>query len=248
MAKSPTHGHWMFPPTQWSLVAYVARCRNEDPVALGELLSRYLPALKAHLVLKKGIDAEYAEDVLQGFVADKVIQRNLLAAATRRKGKFRTFLLTALDRYAWNRLRDENAKKRRPRELLSLDADGAKELVISAERTSDPFDEIWAKDVIAEALRLTEAECSHSGRSDVWGVFQSRILSPLFDGTEPVPYERIIEKFGFKSPIQASNVLTTAKRMFARNMRSVIAEYVTGAAEIEEEIADLRDILSHSGA
>lgn len=248
MARRAIHSGLTFQPTQWSLVAYAARCRNEDPRALGELLSRYLPALKAHLVLKKGIDAGHVEDVLQGFVADKVIQRNLLAAASKRKGKFRTFLLTALDRYAWNQLRDENAKKRRPRGLLSLDADGAEELIVPAERTSDPFDEIWAKDVIAEALRLMKEECSRSARDDVWGVFQSRILSPLFDGTDPMPYDRLIEKFGLRSPIQASNVLTTAKRMFARNMRSVIAEYVAGDAEIEAEIADLREILSRGGA
>ena len=169
MARKATHSGLTFPPTQWSLVADAAQCRDGDTDALGKLLSQYLPALKAHLVLKKGIAAEYAEDVLQGFVADKVIQRNILAATSRRKGKFRTFILTALDRYAWNRLRDENAKKRRPSELLSLDADGTEELIVPAEHTSDPFDEIWAKDVIAEVLRRMEKECSSSGKKEVWG-------------------------------------------------------------------------------
>jgi len=244
----PTRRHLTFPQTQWSFVAYAAQCREDDPTALGDLLSRYLPALKAHLVLKKGMKAEHAEDILQGFIADKVIEKNLLAEANRKKGKFRTFLLTALDRYAWNQLRNEKAKKRRPHKLLSLDAEGAEALTVPAKPTADPFNELWARDVIAETLQLTEAECARSGHRRAWGVFQARILSPLFEGTPPIPYDQIVETFGFRSPIQAANALTTAKRMFARNMRSVISFYVTGEAEITAEIADLRQILSQGGA
>ena len=240
--------HLTLPPTQWSFVAYAARCREDDPTALGDLLSRYLPALKAHLVLKKGMKAEHAEDILQGFIADKVIEKNLLAEANRKKGKFRTFLLTALDRYALNQLRNETAKKRRPRELLSLDAEGAEALTVPAKAAADPFNELWARDVIAETLQRTEAECTRSGKRRAWGVFQARVLSPLLEGKAPMPYDRIIETFGFTSPVQAANALTTAKRMFARNMRSVIAVYVTDEKGIAAEIAELREILSQGRA
>jgi DNA-directed RNA polymerase specialized sigma24 family protein len=237
-----------FPSTRWSLVAYAGQCRDGDPAALGELLSRYLPALKAHLVLKKGLEPDRVDDLLQGFVADKVIERNLLAAAQRRRGKFRTFLLTALDRYAWNKVRDERAQKRRPDELLSLDVDDADNQPAAAETAADPFDEIWARDVLAEVLRLMRQECEDSGRADIWGVFESRIVCPLLDGCEPMSYEQLVGRFGFESPIQASNVLMTAKRMFRRVLRSVVGEYTADKEAIEAEIAELRQILSRCGA
>jgi hypothetical protein len=48
------------------------------------------------------------------------------------------------------------------------------------------------------------------------------------------------------SPEQASNVLITAKRMFARALRSVVAKYAD-AGDVETEIRDLKSILARSG-
>ena len=79
-----------FPSTQWSLVdraaAGDAKARQR---ALGDLLQRYLPALRAHLVFKKRIDQERAEDLVQGFVTNKVIEQGLIARADPGKGRFR---------------------------------------------------------------------------------------------------------------------------------------------------------------
>ena len=44
-------------------------------------------------------------------------------------------------------------------------------------------------------------------------------------------------------PAQAANALVTAKRMFARVLKSVVVEYTEGAAA-DQEIADLRAILA----
>ena len=66
--------------------------------ALGVLLRRYVPALRAHLVVQKRVPRDAAADLIQGFVCDKVVEQGLLAGADRCKGKFRSFLRTALDR------------------------------------------------------------------------------------------------------------------------------------------------------
>src|SRR4051812_38640775 len=88
-----------FPMTQWSLVARAGQPPAEARAALDVLLRRYAPALRAHLLLDRRMsgDRSKAEDVLQGFVADKVLERNLIALADRERGRFRTFLLAALD-------------------------------------------------------------------------------------------------------------------------------------------------------
>ena len=43
----------------------------------------------------------------------------------------------------------------------------------------------------------------------------AHILVPTLDGTEPEPYEQLIARFELTSVDAASNLLMTAKRMFA---------------------------------
>ena len=51
-------------------------------------------------------------------------------------------------------------------------------------------------------------------------------------------------QYGFRSPAQAANVLITAKRMFARFVRAVIAEYMEEDGNVETEITELKRILA----
>jgi hypothetical protein len=83
---------------------------------------------------------------------------------------------------------------------------------------------------------------------EVWVIFECRVVKPAFDGIEPMPYEVLIERFGLQSPIQAFNLLTTAKRKFARILRSVAGEYAGDPQLIDQEIDDLKSILSMAGA
>ena len=89
-----------FPSTPWS---EVNRAGQADPNArrgaLSQLLVGYLPALKAHLVLAMRIPSDRADDLLQGFVSDKILGQGLIARADRERAKFRTFLLNALRNY-----------------------------------------------------------------------------------------------------------------------------------------------------
>ena len=111
-----------FPTTRWSLVARAggrctdattrdARARRE---ALGSLLARYLPALRTHL-LRKRVAPDRVDDLLQSFVADKVIGADLLAAADRERGRFRALLVTSLNNFVANQLRHEKAECRAPK-------------------------------------------------------------------------------------------------------------------------------------
>lgn len=240
-SSSGSHRRQM-PTTRWSLVARAGQEGEDQRKALAELLARYTPAMMAHLKAVRGVPIDVADDLLQGFIADKILEKELIARADRGRGKFRWFLLTSLNRYVFNTLRDANAKKRAPDNLGPLDEEkmGA--------HSSDPFDEAWAKGVLAEALQRMRAECEAAERMDIWGVFQCRIVRPILEGAKPLAYEHVVARFGFQSPIQASNALITAKRMYARMLRSAVGEYVDDEAEIEEEIAVLREILSRSGA
>lgn len=238
------YGEARFPTTHWSLVGRAGQDFAETRrQALGELLLRYLPALRAHLVYGKRQSPENADDLLQEFVAGKILERNLIGQADAQLGKFRTFLLTALDRFLIDHIRQQAAQKRSPGEG-GLQMLGDRADLLKADQPHDAFDIAWAHNVISETIRLMRTECEASHRMDVWGVFECRLLDPLLNGTEPVAYDAMVERFGFQSPSQASNVLMTAKRMFARLMRSVVGEYSLGNEQIESEIRELMDILA----
>ena len=247
MAADRYDGGGRFPTTHWTLVAQVGRVdAREQREALGQLLVAYLPALRAHLIYGKRLSTHDAEDLLQEFVARKILEKDLIARADRELGKFRTFLLTALERFFFNWRRDQQAQKRMPQKegLEALDEHAC---VAAAQEPARAFEGAWARNVIAQSLQQMQAECEASGRPEIWGVFQCRVLDPLLGDREPVDYQELVQRFGFASPSQASNVLMTAKRMYARSLRGVVAAYACEGHEIESEIAELKRVLAAGG-
>jgi DNA-directed RNA polymerase specialized sigma24 family protein len=238
-----------FPTTHWSLVGAAggdhATARRQS---LERLLKRYLPALRAHLVHGKGVPEADADDVLQQFVADKVLRRNLISQADQRRGKFRTFLLTALNRYYFNAIRDSKAKKRSPNGGQVVEAGEQAAMIAVTDTPSREFDVRWARGVIDEAMNQMRRECQRSDQPAAWGLFESRVVRPLMKNEPAASYEELVARFDLKSPAQASNLLVTAKRMFARSLRAVVGEYAREPEEIEEELADLRNILAQGGS
>jgi DNA-directed RNA polymerase specialized sigma24 family protein len=238
-----------FPSTHWSSVSDAAgEASDGERQALNRLLVRYLPALKSHLVSCMKIAPDAAEDILQGFMSDKVLEQNLLAKADRERGKFRTFLLHALRNYAISAIRRGRAQKRTPDRAFSLDADEAWEPASAERDASAAFDAAWAREVLVDAMAKMKSECTEAGREDIWRVFEARVLAPALGDTPPMPYEELVTRFQFQSPVQASNVLVTAKRTFLRALRSVVKEYIQDAGLVDAEIGELKEILSSVGA
>jgi RNA polymerase sigma-70 factor (ECF subfamily) len=193
--------------------------------------------MQRHLRLRRGIGAEAAEELAQAFVVSKILERHLIARADRGKGRFRTFLLTALDRFAANALRDERLRRGVPLEGLSGRADPAPTL-------DEAADAVWAREVLGHALRRMRDECRRHARDDVWAVFEGRLIAPALDDARPVPYEDLVRVLQRSSTSEGFNLLATAKRAFARALRSVVGEYEKDAGRIEEEITALRAALS----
>ena len=53
-----------------------------------------------------------------------------------------------------------------------------------------------------------------------------------------------VQRLNLQAPIQAANLLTTAKRKFTRILRSVVGEYAGDEKRIDQEILDLKSIIS----
>jgi len=211
-----------------------------QPLALAELVRLYAPALRAYLLHAVKGDVHRADDLLQGFLADKVLEQQLLGHANPGRGRFRTFLLAALDHYVIDIFRRDAAGKRHPGSpLLDLSDQTDGHAAATTAVPQDSFDLIWAREVIGEALAVMRNECQQSDRPDIWTVFDLRYLKPAVDGVDPETHDAIASRLQLNSPAQASNLLITSKRMFTRIFKSVVRRYAADDSEVKEEIADL---------
>src|SRR5262245_21132203 len=83
-----------FATTHWSLVCAARdRAAPEARAALAALCAVYWYPLYAY-VRRRGHDAAGAEDLTQEFFA-RLLEKDVLAAADRSRGRFRSFLLAA---------------------------------------------------------------------------------------------------------------------------------------------------------
>jgi RNA polymerase sigma-70 factor (ECF subfamily) len=216
-------------------------------VALDGLLRRYQSAVLSYLVFKFCLSRPEAEDVWQCFVVSRILEKRFLAQADPQRGRFRTFLLSTLNHFVISELRRRNALKRSPgQDFVPLDALTDKESPCQVGPVEDDSEVVWARAVIAGALLNMHAACAQSGMADVWGVFDGRILTPLWKDEPPLAYGELVRRFGFKSPSQAANALITAKRMFKRQLHRVIAQYAADDWEVEEEVQALKRLLENS--
>jgi hypothetical protein len=143
--------------------------------------------------------------------------------------------------------RVDAAAKRSPAEGFAV----LDEHAVRLEGGDDPaeqFNTAWARQLIAEALRRMQAECTQSNRADLWTIFQGRVLRPAFEGQPAADYTDLVRQLGLGSPLEACRLLTTAKRMFSRNLRSAASEYAGAEGDTDDEIEDLRKTLAGIGA
>ena len=238
-----------FPETRWSLIACAVEGGQADHLkALDELLRIYHPVLKIHAISQFRLPPDQADDMVQSFVLDRILEKKLFQQADRAKGRFRNFLAKVFTRYVLSQLRRARTRKRGPDESHQISLDLNPDQVICASELESQFNEVWARQVLAEALTRMEQECRRNDRPDVWFIFEGRVVKPAIEDTPPLSYEEIIQHCGCVSPIQASNLLITAKRMFARILKEVVGDTVAEPRLVQEEIKALRKIFSSLGA
>ena len=113
-------------------------------LALDTLLRRYYPALRKHLVVRRRLLREQAEELLQGFVAAKLLEGRLLTKVDLSKGKFRWFLVRSLDNYVCDELY-------RPTRPVSLN-EKLEPFAVESGVEADIFELAWARQVLTETL------------------------------------------------------------------------------------------------
>lgn len=240
MSDSPSRGP---ETTHWSLIERAGHDRpSVRRPAIDELVRRYLPALRAHLLFRMRLDPTTTDDVVQGFLADRFLSGRLTANADRTRGRFRSLLVRALENYAIDELRRKGREETKVSMAGHLD-----DHAVVGKPSGDAFDAAWARQVLVLSLREMRRECHAQLSEPRWRLFERRVLQPLLEDAPPPTYEMLVDEFQFDSPQQASNALVSAKRHFQRVLTRVVAEYTADVAETEGELADLRTIVAAAG-
>src|SRR5262245_24410978 len=161
-------GDSTFHTTHWSLIVAAAEQGGETAqIALTDLCQTYWYPLYAFL-RRRGHSADDAADLTQGFFA-ALLEKGYLADADPQRGRFRSFLLTAIGRFASKEADRAAAKKRGgDRAILSLDfLDGERRYQQEPADQETPervFGRRWAVTLLDRTLGRLRADHEAAGK------------------------------------------------------------------------------------
>jgi len=238
MARQPA-----FITTHWSVV--LAAGRNDTTrarAALARLCQTYWYPLYAY-ARRRGNPPHDAQDLTQEFFA-RLLERHSLAAANPSCGRFRSFLLTAMNHFLvneWNKARAEKRGGGIP--ALSLDLAAAEErfdLEPADQATPDKiFDRQWALTLLNEVLNRLEADYQREGKIELFAALKQTLTGPR----ESQPYAQLAAKLGLTEGAVKVAVHRLRKR-YRELIRAEIAHTLDQTQDIEEEMRHLFSALA----
>jgi RNA polymerase sigma-70 factor (ECF subfamily) len=224
-----------FAATSWTNVMAAQQAGSpEAAVALEKLCRTYWYPLYAYL-RRKGNDPHRAQDLTQEFLY-RLIKENYLGAADRRRGKFRSFLLAALNHFVSNQRDYERAVKRGGRvNFVSLD-DTEGETRFLREPASDQspekiFERTWFLALFDEALARLREEQAAAGKSQTFDQLKQFVLEDAEAGDYRTAADNV--------KMTPNAVAVTVHRLRERYKKLVHEEVmrtVADPAELEDEL------------
>ncbi len=222
------------PTTQWSVVIAAAReSAPESRQALQTLCQTYWYPLYAY-VRQRGYQPADAQDLVQAFFAH-VLEKGVLAAADPRRGRFRTFLLTVLQRFIGAQRQRAAARKRGGAvRVLSLDFQYAEQRYCH-----EPFHELtpehvfqrrWALTVLDDVLARLEQECAAKGKTPLFDG-----LKTFLTGTAHTTYDEASAALGM-SPGAIKVAVHRLRRRYRELLRQQVADTVAGPDQVDDEL------------
>jgi DNA-directed RNA polymerase specialized sigma24 family protein len=241
----------LFRTTHWS---QIRNARTDDKtrrrIIIGSLYTTYWRPVYSYL-RRKGYHNEEAKDLSQDFFEEVVLGRQLIQSADEAKGKFRTLLLTALERYTVEVHRRKTRKKNLPEAgFVYLDPDEMANLptVRTEIAPENAFHHAWVADLLDQVLAEVEEEYCSTNRKSHWAAFNAKIINPIFNDVKAPSLSKICKLHGISDEIVASNMITTVKRRFRSVLKRRLRNFVQSDSDIEEEIQELYKILAGSSA
>jgi DNA-directed RNA polymerase specialized sigma24 family protein len=233
-----------FATTHWSVV--LAAGQDTSPaaqVAMEQLCRTYWYPLYAH-VRRRGHDHHSAEDSTQEFFA-RLLDHQWLKWVAPEKGRFRTFLLAALDHFLANEWRRGQALKRGGgRVIVSLEETKSGEDRFAREPATQAapervFDKLWATTVLDQAMTRLQQEFSTRGKSahfEEWKLFLSREATAQ-------DCQSSGQRLGM-SPGATTVAIHRFRERYGDLLRETVAQTISETTDVDEELRYLFALLS----
>lgn len=203
---------------------------------LGRVFAKYHAPMEAWL-RARGVDAERAAEITQGFFSDVVLRRDLLAGAAEGRGRLRNLIKTALKRYRIDFIRRDEAREH-------AEQRAAEDRGVPAVAAADEaFDAEWARTQLQLAVERVRARLEAAGRTQEWRIFELCILEPILHHRAPPMMDEVARTAGVRNAATASNLLHQARRRAVSALHEVVSETVGAAGDYSEEIAHVESVL-----
>jgi DNA-directed RNA polymerase specialized sigma24 family protein len=231
-----------FCTTHWSVVLQASDPNApEAHAALERLCKAYWYPLYA-CVRRHGYNPDDARDLTQEFFA-RLLEKNTLRHADQRRGRFRTFLQTALTNFLATEWAKGMSKKRGGGVMiLSLDASEAEErYVAEPSDTVTPaklFEQRWVTTVLELTVQSLKHEYATAGKAELFEALKNYIW-----GEGAASYAEI----GAAHAMSEGAVKVAAHRLRERYrelLRAEVGKTVSTAEEAEDELRHLITIIS----
>jgi RNA polymerase sigma-70 factor (ECF subfamily) len=232
-----------FRTTHWSVVQRSGEAetsaRREAPETL---CVTYWYPLYAY-VRRKGYDEHEAEDLTQEFFA-RLLARNDFAGLDPSRGRFRAFLLASVNHFLAKEWRKAATLKRGAGQpTLSLDTALAEQRYgtqAAVEATPERvFDRRWAETILEQAGIRLRAEFTGEGREAVFRELNVYLSTPPGAGD----YATVAVRLNMTEAAVAKAV-ERLRRRYRELVRGEIAQTVNTAAELEDEMRYLLEVLA----
>ena len=233
----------LFATTHWSVVLTAGQ--GESPraaQALETLCRTYWYPLYGY-VRRRGYEVLDAQDLTQDFFY-RLLDRDWLAQVDRRKGRFRSFLLVAMNHFLANEWDRAKRVKRGGRVVFQAYEDDTYEerFQEDARRERSPeqlYEQRWALALLETVLRRLREEATVAGRSA-----QFDELKVFLTGEKrSVSYAELATRLATTEGALKMAV-QRLRRRYGELLREEIANTVNDPNEVEDELRHLMAVLS----
>lgn len=235
----------VFPVTRWSEIINLRMSdETKKTLIIDKLLRRYWKPIYCYL-RRKGYDNETAKDMTQGFFQEVVLGRELVQKANQTKGLFRTFLLTAIDRYVIDLHRYEATDKRRSDgQMFQLsDVDVSSVPAITSDSTPEQsFNYAWISDLLDRVLCEVKKEFFSNNKKIHWQVFEDKILKPIITSSKSPSLKDMCEQYGIDSEKRVSNMMITVKRRLRKSLERCLRHFAHSDSPVKQEIIEMLEV------
>jgi len=232
--------------THWSVV--VAAGKTESPraaAAMEELCHTYWYPLYAY-VRRRGHAVEEAKDLTQEFFS-RLIEKKWLSEADRSKGRFRTFLLTALNHFLANEWRRSHAAKRGGgKKIISLDDSAEVRYAQEPACHTTPekiYDRRWAMSLFDRALGRLRQEYVAADKTCLYHHLKEFLSTEARDGE----YERLGSELEM-TPGAVAAAVHRLRQHYRQLVREEVAQTVETPADVGDEVRALLAVLGGGAA